>query len=173
MRKIIVGFSRPKKFLKPFSWAIRLIERTPYSHVYIRSRSENLGVDIVYQASGLQVNFMGLQRFRDHAVTLAEFEFEMPDEMYKNFMRWAITNSGADYSMKQPLGILLIKLFNLRDNPFANGRSAWVCSELVGFVFDAFLGVKIDPKVLDIIGPKGIFKLCEEHGRRIGGENVV
>jgi hypothetical protein len=120
-------------------------------------------VDLIYQASGAQVNFMGLALFKGHAVQLYEFEAEIPDEKYREFMRWAIINSGANYSMKQPLGILLIKLFNLRKNPFDNGRTAWVCSELAGFILSKFLNIEIDQDGLEFIGPKGIFSLCQKY----------
>lgn len=167
MRRVIVGFSRPKAWLKPFSWAIRLVERTPYSHVYIRTRADALGVDLIYQASGVQLNFMGLEHFKENALILYEFEGYLPDEKYREFMRWAITNSGASYSSKQPLGILAIKLFNLKKNPFANGRYAWVCSELVGFLLSSFFNLKIDEKELDTIGPRGIFDICKKHLKQI------
>jgi len=163
MRKIVIGFSRPKGFLKPFSWAIRLVERTPYSHVYVRSHSESLDVDLIYQASGVQVNFMGLEVFRAHALILSEFEVEVPDDKHKEFMRWAIVNAGTPYSMKQPLGILLIKLFNLERNPLQNGRTAWVCSEIVAFILSTFAGVDFDMRKLETIGPRGIFEICKKH----------
>jgi ABC-type uncharacterized transport system permease subunit len=163
MRNIIIGFSRPRAFLKPFSWAIRLVEKTPYSHVYIRSYSETLGVDLIYQASGAQVNFMGLDIFKSHVVIVKEFSIDIPDEKYKEFMRWAIINSGAPYSIKQPLGILLIKLFNLKRNPLQNGRAAWICSELVAFVLSAFLGVDINMNYFETLGPKGVFEICKKH----------
>lgn len=167
MRTVVVGFSRPRAFFKPFSWAIRLVERTPYSHVYIRSRAERLGVDLIYQASGLQVNFMGLEHFKEQAHIVAEFEASLPEEKHDEFMRWAIINSGANYSTKQVLGILLIKLFNLKRNPFSNGRIAWVCSELVGFILSSFFNIKIDENSLETIGPRGAFDLCKKHLRQI------
>ena len=166
MRKLTVGFSRPSGWFKPFSWAIRLVERTRYSHVYIRSHSKGLDVDLIYQASGAQVNFMGLALFRGQAKVISEFEAEISDEKYRQFMRWAIINAGAKYSFKQPLGILLVKMFNLSSNPFDNGRYSWVCSELVGFVLSSFLAVEVKES-LDTIGPKGIYKLCEKHLKQI------
>ncbi len=166
-RKIIIGFSKPRGKFKPFSWAIRLVEGTPYSHVYIRTHSDKLDVDLIYQASGAQVNFMGLQHFNNHAIRLFEFEHEIPDQTYDAFMRWAIINSGADYSIKQPLGILLIKMFNLKRNPFANGSFAWVCSELAGFVLSSFLEVNIDKSELEVLGTRGIFDLCVKNLKAI------
>jgi len=167
LKKIIIGFSKPRQFFKPFSWAIRAIERTSYSHVYIKSHSDSLDIDLIYQASGTQTNFMGIQHFKDHAKTLYEFEADILEEKHKEFMRWAIENSGAKYGMKQPLGILLIKVFNLSRNPFDNGRKAWVCSELVGFALEKFLDITIEKESLETIGPKGIFEICLKHFKSI------
>jgi len=169
VRRLIIGFSRPKKGFKPFSWIIRLVEWTPYSHVYIRSYSVGLDVDLIYQASGAQVNFMGLEMFRSHATIIDEFEVEISDEQYRSFMRWAIINSGADYSIKQILGIALFKMFNLDRNPFKNGTKAWVCAELVEFVLMKFIGVSIDEKELETAGPKKIHEICNSNFKKIAG----
>lgn len=171
MKKMWVGFSKPRGWFKPFSWAIRLIEGTPYSHVYFRMYSENLDVDLIYQASGTQVNFVGLQHFEDHAICLAEFEVPDIDQAdYRTFMREAIKSAGADYSKKQPLGILLIRVFNLRKNPFKNGKAAWVCSELVGYGLSKVLRkINLSDSDLEVIGPKGIFKICKTHFKQVRG----
>lgn len=161
MKRVVIGFARPRHFFfKPFSWIIRLIEWTPYSHVYIRSRADSLGVDLVYQASGVQVNFVGISHFKDQETSVYEFEVDVTDDKYRDFMRWAIVNAGAPYSLKQALGILLLKLFNLRKNPLSDGRKSWVCSELAGFFLVSFVGVSIKDDELDVIGPRGIFDIC-------------
>lgn len=171
MKKMWVGFSKPKKWFKPFSWAIRLVEGTPYSHVYFRIYSEGLDVDLIYQASGSQVNFVGLQHFEDHAMCLAEFEVPDIDPAdYRVFMREAIKTAGADYSIKQPLGIFLIKVFNLTKNPFHNGKAAWVCSELVGYGLSNILKkINISEKEIEIMGPKGIFDICKANFKQVRG----
>lgn len=173
MKRFIIGFSRPRGFFKPYSWAIRAIERTPYSHVYLKTRSESLGLDLIYQASGVQVNFMGLSNFLTHAEPLFEFEVEADDEAYKAFMKWAVTNAGAPYSAKQVLGILLIKLFNLKKNPLSNKRSAWVCSELVGHVLGTFTKTEMGAADIESAGPKAIYEICLKNLKIIEVQNGV
>lgn len=171
MRKMWVGFSKPKGWFKPFSWAIRLVEGTPYSHVYFRIYSESIGLDLIYQASGTQVNFMGITHFENQAICLAEFELpDVDGDDYKSFMREAVINAGAAYSTKQPLGIFLIKVFNLRKNPFRNGKAAWVCSELVGYVLCKILKrIELSEHDLEVLGPKGIFKICRNNFKQVRG----
>lgn len=166
MKKLIIGFSKPRGGFKPFAWLIELIGGTPYSHVYIRAHSESLDVDLIYQASGAQVNFMGLGNFLNHARTIYEFEADVEDAKYRGFMRWAIINSGASYSLKQVLGILYVKMFNLKSNPFPGGRGAWVCSELAGYVLGTFLDTAMSEE-LDIVTPKQIFDICKKHLKQI------
>lgn len=161
MRKIVIGFSRPRnQTFKFFSWAIRLIEWTPYSHVYIRTFSKTADEYLVYQASGTQVNFMGIVQFYRVSHTVKEFEFEISDEAYRKFLKWAIQMSGAPYGFKAVLGILLVRCFNLKRNPFSDDSHTWFCSELAGRVLIDFLGVKFDEKDLEVAGPKKIFELC-------------
>lgn len=171
MKKMWVGFSKPRGWFKPFSWAIRLVEGTPYSHVYFRIYSEGLDVDLIYQASGSQVNFMGLQHFEDRAICLAEFEVPDIDPAdYRAFMREAVKTAGADYSVKQPLGIFLIRVFNLNKNPFRNDKAAWVCSELVCYGLSKVLKkLSICESKFEVMGPKGIFKLCKENFKQVRG----
>ena len=76
MESIIVGFSRPKAWFEPFSWLIRAVTGSQFSHAYIRFYSEEYNRWLVYQASGLKVNFIGQTMF-DGAETVYE-EFTVP-----------------------------------------------------------------------------------------------
>jgi hypothetical protein len=171
MRKVIIGFSRPKAHFIPFAWLIMAIEKTNYSHVFIRAHSESLDTDLIYQASGLQVNFMGPKYFDDRESSIYEFEAEVPDETYKAFMQWAIMNSGYPYSLKQALGIGLVRVFNLKKNPFVNDKKSWVCSELAGYVLSKFLDISISADALDTAGPSAIFDLCVKYFKQVEVKN--
>lgn len=160
MRKVILGFSKPKKVFPVFSWAIRLAEWTPYSHVFVRINSEHLGTTLIYQASGTQVNFMGLKHFEDAAHIIKEFEFEISDENYKELLCWAVREAGAPYGIKAVLGILLVKCFNLKRNPFSDKDKTWFCSELAGKILRDFIGVYLKEDELEIVGPRRIFEIC-------------
>lgn len=118
---------------------------------------------MIYQASGLQVNFMGVQYFDLYEIPIQEFRVQLGDDEYRRFMVWAIDNAGAPYSLKQALGILLVRLFNLRKNPLSADKKAWVCSELAGYVLSEFAKTEISNSELDVAGPKAIFDICQKY----------
>jgi len=162
LRKIILGFSKPKTFLPLFSWAIRAVEMTPYSHVFVKISSESLNTTLIYQASGTQVNFMGVKHFKDAAHIFEEFEFEVSDENYKQFLVWAVQEAGAPYGLKTVLGILVVKCFNLKRNPCSDKNKTWFCSELAGRILKDFVGVQISEDELEVKGPRRIYEICKE-----------
>lgn len=163
MREIVVGFSRPKGRFKPFSWIIRLFEGwTPYSHVYVKTFSTMTDQWLIYQASGVQLNFMGEKYFNEHAQTIAEFSFEVSDESYRNYMRYAISNAGAPYGLKNVLGIAVMRLFRMGSNPWADGDRSQCCAELVGRVLVDFLKADVSNELLEAAGPRKIFEICKK-----------
>ena len=89
MEKIYIGFSTHKGSL--LSKTIQLVEGSNYSHVYIRRKSKY--GEYVYQASGLQVNFMNIDIFLKNNLIIEEYEFELPDDKKEKliafFMKYA------------------------------------------------------------------------------------
>lgn len=160
MPKIVIGFSKPKGEFKPLSWLIRVFEGTPYSHVYISWHSEKLNRTLIYQASGAQVNFTSPTVFESINETVAEFELEVSDEAKLEVVRFAVDNAGVPYGCRQIVGMAISRIFRLFGakvkNPFSDGRSTYVCSELVGTILEEKLGKEIKED-LDVIGPKGIY----------------
>lgn len=158
MRKLIVGFSKPKSFWKPFAWLIRLYEQTEFSHVYIKHYSEKYDLDLIYQASGSQVNFMSRKQFDSHALSLYEYAFDVTDQEFDSYMKWAIENAGAPYSLKKIFEILFKKDIWPTEEP------QWVCSVLVGFAIKS----KADPGFnWQMATPKDLKELCVKHGKRV------
>ncbi len=169
MKTIYVGFSKPKSGFQPFSWAIRLWEGTEYSHVYIRIPSAFLETDMIYQASGLAVNMMSVQTFENHAEILEEYAFDITDETEKALLKSALEKLGVKYGIKQIFGIAFARINAIigdkaESNPFTDGRSAYVCSELAAEVLVQFIGLKIK-KDLDLVLPKDINKKVRKYGR--------
>ena len=159
--KIYIGFSKPKNHKFPiFSWLIRLFERTRYSHVYIRWYDEKSDSSICFEASGRSVKFICKEVFEERINPIHEFEITIDENDYFNLQHFAFNNSGKDYGVKQVFGILLVRLFGLRKNPFASGQKSWVCSELAGTVLSKVLDVDTGLD-LDIAGPKDIFKFIK------------
>ena len=62
---------------------------------------------------------------------------------------------------------MLVKLFNLRRNPFSNGEHAWICAELVEFFLKDFVGLDLDTNEFEVAGPKNIHRICEKYAKRI------
>ena len=104
---------------------------------------------------------MGVKHFQSVAHVVKEFSFEISEENYRNYLGWAIRESGAPYGLKPALGIGVQRLFNLRSNPFSDDGASWFCSELVGKVLQEFVGVHIAEDELELAGPRKIFEICE------------
>lgn len=166
MRKLVVGFSKPKSGFVPFSEAIRWVCRTKFSHTYIKFKSDSFDRVLVYQASGLAVNFVGETRFKEQEVIVAEFEFEVSDSTFNRTMQFAIDRAGVPYGISQIFGILYVKalaLFGVKaKNPFPNGNSNYVCSELVAQILKEIIGLEVEQD-LDLIDPKEVFELLQKN----------
>jgi hypothetical protein len=171
-RYIIVGFSRPWKF-KVLSWIIRFVEHSKFSHAYAMTYSESLERWIVYQASGMAVNFEGSKRFYEHNEPVVEYVFEVPDEIRDQFLRNAIDIIGTPYGIKQLIGICWIRLGKLFGsklrNPFRDGAATYVCSELIGSTVEDILGISIKED-LDSLGPKELEEILASSNK---GEKII
>lgn len=159
MRKIKIGFSKSKKKFAFFSWAIRLFQKTPFSHVYVR-RVAGFGEEYVYQASGAMVNFMGIDTFHQLHEVIEEFEFEISAEDTRNLLRKSIRFAGRPYGRKQIFAILLAELFGIKSKSLQDQEYAFICSELVVDLMDAANICKKDSwgKSPDLVTPKDIYK---------------
>lgn len=160
MKTITLGFSKSSKSFAPFSKLIMWVQQTPFSHVYIKIHSTNLDRDIIYQASHLAVNFMGSIRFLQEEIVYQEFILHVSDQSYNKTMKFAIDNSGVPYGILQVIGIgwvLLLQKFNKTvSNPFPNGNSNFVCSELIADILKECLGENIQFDA-DTVTPKEMY----------------
>ena len=131
MESIIVGFSRPKKFM-PFAWLIMKAYRIPYSHVYIKLNAKKYDRDLIYQASKSMVNFMSMEVFDSHNKIYCEFKLDITSEDYIKLLQFCIDNAGRPYSLKEVLGFAIQKIsswFGKKiENPIKMNKSEWVCS---------------------------------------------
>lgn len=161
MKTVAIGFSRPNKF-KILSWLIRKVEKTEYSHVYIKFTSDKYKRNLIYQASGLQVNFVGETVFKDHCEIVKECIIQVSDETYTKMMTFAIDKAGYPYSLKQLFNIA-IYMCTGKARILNSGRESYVCSELAGEMLKTILNVPISED-LDIVTPKDIDQALEEAG---------
>jgi len=163
MISIFIGFSKPKNRIPVigyiFSWAIRLLEQTPYSHVYLRWYSSGAKVGVVYEASGTKVQFSSKKKvFEQFTHIVKEYEIKITRAQYKKLISFAMSNAGVSYGMKGALGIVWVyagKTIGKKwKNPFADGDYTWFCNELGGAAIENVKGIDtgID---LESVGPKG------------------
>lgn len=156
---IVIGFSTHREF-NILSWFIRKVLKTDFSHVYIKWYSERLNRWLIYQASGLKVNFVGQPLFLEHNKPVAEFLISITEQQKTDMMATAIDLAGKPYGMKQLIGMGLVYLCKAfgKDikNPFNDGSNTFVCSELAAVVL-VKLGMKLED--LDSISPKDLYEL--------------
>jgi hypothetical protein len=173
MKTIEIGFTKPKKKFPIISWLIRLVQSTPFSHVYLSWYSQYLDRKIIYQASGTQVHFVSEKIFNKTQENVAVFKLKIEDDEYKKLVQFAIDEAGAAYGIKQLIGIGYVEIarylgFN-KKNPFADGKNSYVCSELV---VRALCGIPsvcamIDAKLIDKdkVTPKDVYHFMEDLAR--------
>ena len=164
---LTIGFSKPKnKFFPIFSWLIRLVERTPYSHVYLQWYNKYTETLLTYEAGGNSVHFKGKRIYEDTLTPIYEYEIEITKEQHKALMKYCFEMAGTNYGILQIIGIGYVKfmccLFNKKkSNPFTDGDKSMVCSELVGNVLSDIL-LKEHHLDLDIAGPRAIYEFMEQ-----------
>lgn len=156
---IIIGFSCHKTF-NILSELIKAAEHTKFSHVYVKFYSASLDRWLIYQASGLVVNFVGEEHFLEKNKVIAEFKTAVTPEQKTEVLQLAVDLAGRPYGMKDLIGIGLVRLAALFKkkikNPFEDGTKAYICSEL-GATILVKLGVKIED--LDSTTPKDLYDL--------------
>lgn len=169
MRPLFIGFSRPKKF-KLLSWLIRKVEDTDYSHVYIKFYSIALDRWLYYEAGGLMVRFCGKETFSDRNLVISEFKIDLDGDVYNKTIAWCIDNCGKPYGIIQLAGmgwVYFVKSITGKDkrNPFRDGKSSQVCSEMVGYALkeNGIIDIEED---LDLAGPKKIYNIVEKFTMR-------
>jgi hypothetical protein len=160
MDSIIVGFSTPKSGFQPFSWLIRLAYLSPFSHAYVRIQLDELDENIVFQASGLVVNFIGESLFDTKENIYKEFTFSIKDK--KKLLQFAVNQLGKPYSVTGILGMAVVRLGQLIgvkiNNPFQYDQTSDFCSELVAYILENYDGVKIETPVANL-APADLYKI--------------
>lgn len=132
MRKLRIGFSKPKNKLFPvFSWAIRLYEKTPFSHVYIRWETK-WGTWLCYHAANLNIHFLGESSFAREIEIVDEFEGEITEEQFDLLMQFCTKYVGEGYALKE---VITIPLHDLGFKVGTDGSSKQYCAELVARAF--------------------------------------
>lgn len=158
--KVYIDFTSPDKWFQPFAWAVRLFERTKYSHVRLRWNNTN-GDELIYEASGARIKLIGLQAQRHFPVKIHHtYEFDLDRIQYRRLIG-LFRYASVEYGTWQIIGIALARIFRLKKNPFGDGQYTQVCSELVGRFLTDVLEKKVDGD-LDLVGPRGIKEFLDQ-----------
>lgn len=163
MEKIVIGFSYHKGGL--LSGAIKLLEGSPYSHVYIRKQSKY--GEYVYQASGLQVNFMNIDIFLEENVIVEEYEFDLDDSKKEKILSFFIKYAGAKYataSLFKLLAIIVGQRVGLSVKFQGDGSHTFICSELGAFFCKEIIEIPI-PEEMDFITPARLNPIVRQYGK--------
>lgn len=141
------------------------IDGVPFSHAYIKIWSEKYGRYLIYQASGLQVNFVNQEIFESHNVAVAEFEVQITAETRTKVMQFAIDRCGVPYSIAELFGFAAVKICSVVgkdiNNPCGDGSKSYVCSELVSEIIRDCLGHQL-PKDPDDMTPKDLYDFLKD-----------
>jgi len=164
MRHITVGFSKSKKAFPIASWAIRLYQRTEFSHVYLREKVRVFKDDLIIHASEGNVQRMSEYQFDKKHEVVEEFIvtiesdlrfYELKDLMHKH--------SGADYSVMQNIGIVYVDIMRFLGkrvkNPWQKG---WNCSELVMTILQEIFPEEFKQYDTNTITPKEINTILKQ-----------
>ncbi len=160
METITVGFSRPKKWAA-FAWLIMALYGTPYDHVYIKFHSNSLNREIIYQASKMLINFMGVSVFESDNIVYREFKVDISSENKKSLMQFAVDNAGKPYSVKEALGLGVVQILSFFGkkikNPFKSGTDSYVCSVIGAYILENYTNNDVPGDFQDA-SPKSLYE---------------
>lgn len=153
MKKITIGFSKPKK-QKIFSLAIQLIEKREYSHSYI------IIDDMVYHAAHGMVHSVLLANFTKNNECILSYDIKISQELFDAAFVFLKNTLGVTYGFDQILGIFIQKIFRKREPIIINNSQRIVCSELCARYLDA-AGITIDVP-FDSVTPSDLQAFLED-----------
>jgi hypothetical protein len=165
---ITFGFSRPSKLWPPplFAWLIMLFDWSKFSHAYIRFHSDSYDRDLVYQASGLRVNFMGWKLFKSQEVIVKEFDIEVTPETKQAVIQFAIDRVGTPYALWAAIiGIPAVKIAAMFGYKIKNPVSQMgdFCSELAALVMKDYLNAQLTDDDVKRMTPTDVCNYLLEH----------
>lgn len=163
---LIIGFSKAKGF-KPFSFLIRLIEKTKYSHVYIKLHNRHFNDYDIYQASKNMVNHVVEKNFLEENIVVAEYSIPIESALKIEIINLIRYKLGKPYGLATIFGIFFAK-FGLVSDRFYDGSKTYICSELVARVLKDSGLLPVDVYLdIDKATPKQMHDICELYFNRI------
>lgn len=131
--KLHIDLSKPSKW-KPLAWLIMLCEGSKFSHASIRMEASSLDRELIYQATGSGVHFLGRRAFDENHLIVKSYTVEISDSGKVKLLQWCVDSCGKPYGKLQLLGIGLkraAQLFGWKiKNPFASKDANYICCKL-------------------------------------------
>jgi hypothetical protein len=163
---IVFGFSTSSKWWSPVAWGIRLVERTPYSHVYMKFWSDSLQRWLIYHASQRDLHFNNLEMFEQYNRVLKEYKVFASKKDRTEGLQLCVDRVGWAYGRMQLVGMAAVRVvkawFGWKvKNPFADAEKTQVCSEIAGRVLK-IVGGPIDVSALEYEGPRYIYDAIQK-----------
>jgi hypothetical protein len=119
---------------------------------------------MVFQASGLSVNYCNYSLFEKHNQIVEEYILEIDEDTYQYGELMRITESGKPYSILTVLGffwILSMRAFGIKVcNPFKDRQRSYICVELTCHI----MGI---PDEAENLTPEDLRCWCARYGQRI------
>ena len=160
METIWVGFSRPQGWFEPFSWIIRLFDWSPFSHTYLRINIPEYNRQVIFQSSGLLVNFESPSIFSSAEYVYKEFPISISDATKQNIMQFCLDRVGLPYDLKGVFGLAIVKfmaLFGKKiNNPFGSGDTTYFCSKVLDEILKDYTDIPV-PLDIDKATPTDVF----------------
>jgi hypothetical protein len=123
-----VGFSRAISPLKIGSKLIQLVEKRPFSHVYIEFIDPITSIKLISQASHGYVNLVNAEIFFNQNKAIEEYIFECDEQQWLIIEAFMHKNLGKPYSQLQLCLIAIKKLLHITP-AISNKDEAFICSE--------------------------------------------
>lgn len=152
MYQLRIQFTVPAKRIKPLSWLIRRILGTRYSHVLARWNAAQGKVDVVWEAAGSSIRFLGPIAHADKYEVIHEFSVLLDKAEYARLIEYTHRYAHVTYGRRQLVGMLIARLFRLNYNPISQGEAEQVCSEAIYGLLNYVKGWESDIN-FDVYGP--------------------
>lgn len=142
-----------------------LFDWSSFSHAYIRFHSDSYDRDLVYQASGLRVNFIGWKMFLSKEIIVKEFTIPVSPETKQRVIQFALDNVGTPYALGTAFGIIIVRIAALFGKKIKNpvNQLGYFCSELVAIVMEDFLNAHISVDDVRRMTPTDDYNLLDTH----------
>lgn len=156
MNRVIVGFSKTKSNWLILSPIIQWVEKTPYSHVYIRFTDYITNRQLVFESSLGMVHFCTFDSMKVGNDIVEEWAVSIDDLQYRKLWNFMLNRLELRYGFLELVWIGLKKLTGIKFVS-GDGEQTQICSELAARVCEA-LGIPV-PGNLDYITPRDLQKI--------------